>query len=382
MCADNDHTKKIHYAISVLDRIVTYKLAAAILAVDVNEAKTILKQYVNLKSDKDVNISYVVGGITKDKKHKICIVRDDKYNEAKIKFSQLTIDHIYSIQKSRLDWASVFNVNDFLRDNNEPKEAKSKREKHDAPEVKNEESSVKFGKTLPPKKKESISSFFSQVQRNTATTKAPVTKEPIKTEKSVKSNALTSFMSKSNNKENTSKSINAKMKKEIPKSEVIVHDSDDNEEIFVKTSKKRIRVLNDDDDDEDNVTTKCPKVDILDDPTETEGNASDEDLFGSPERQESEEMIISVIPTDIIEIESSTPSNTTEEMYEDDEGYFVTEKKPGPKKPTASKQSAKVETKKESVAKQKEEKETKKEINKKLKKNTNQNTLFSYFQKK
>lgn len=106
----------------------------------------ILKQYVNLKPDKDINISYVVGGITKDNKHKICIVRDDKYDEAKIKFSQLTIDHIYSIQKSRLDWASVFNVNDFLCDDIESKEAKSKREKHDSPEVKREKSPAKLAK--------------------------------------------------------------------------------------------------------------------------------------------------------------------------------------------------------------------------------------------
>lgn len=62
--------------------------------------------------------------------------------------------------------------------------------------------------------------------------------------------------------------------------------------------------------------------------------------------------------------------------------FVVTKKTPGLKKPTEAKQPVKVETKKESVAKKKEEKETKKEINKKLKKNTNQNTLFSYFQKK
>lgn len=91
-------------------------------------------------------------------------------------------------------------------------------------------------------------------------------------------------MSKSNNKENTSKSINAEMKKETPKLEIDTPDSDDNEEIFIKTTKKRTRVLNDDDED-DNVTIKCPKVDILDDPMENEANGSDDEdckLFNCP----------------------------------------------------------------------------------------------------
>lgn len=45
-------------------------------------------------------------------------------------------------------------------------------------------------------------------------------------------------------------------------------------------------------------------------------------VFGSPEREESQEIVIPVTPTDILEIESSAPNNAAEEMYEDGEGYF------------------------------------------------------------
>lgn len=98
---------------------VTYKTAAAILQTNVNEAKCLLDQFVtDMKSkNESVCVTYVVGGITSDKKHKIVLVAGSKYEKVKSNFSSVTIDHIYSVQKSpHVEWIAIANVDDFMQD--------------------------------------------------------------------------------------------------------------------------------------------------------------------------------------------------------------------------------------------------------------------------
>uniref|UniRef100_A0A670ZPC1 DNA polymerase delta subunit 3 n=1 Tax=Pseudonaja textilis TaxID=8673 RepID=A0A670ZPC1_PSETE len=106
--------------------IVTYKWLSFTLGVHVNQAKQMLYDYVERKRKENAgaqfHVTYLLAGNLVQNGHtyhKVAVVKEDKLEAMKSKFSTLASVHVYSIQKAQLrDSSPLFNTDyDILKAN-------------------------------------------------------------------------------------------------------------------------------------------------------------------------------------------------------------------------------------------------------------------------
>ncbi|XP_070605519.1 DNA polymerase delta subunit 3 isoform X2 [Erythrolamprus reginae] len=106
--------------------VVTYKWLSFTLGVHVNQAKQMLYDYVERKRKENagvqLHVTYLLAGNLVQNGHtyhKVAVVREDKLEAMKSKFSSVASVHVYSIQKAQLrDSSPLFNTDyDILKAN-------------------------------------------------------------------------------------------------------------------------------------------------------------------------------------------------------------------------------------------------------------------------
>ncbi|KAL0105799.1 hypothetical protein PUN28_015897 [Cardiocondyla obscurior] len=81
------------------DKLVTYKWLSKELRVHVNTAKQILWKFYQKYKNDNIECTYLLIGLLKDKGMRVEIVRESNISKAKEKFSKILSEHIYSVHK-------------------------------------------------------------------------------------------------------------------------------------------------------------------------------------------------------------------------------------------------------------------------------------------
>ncbi|XP_013909684.1 PREDICTED: DNA polymerase delta subunit 3-like [Thamnophis sirtalis] len=123
---DELYLENIDEFVTDQNRVVTYKWLSFTLGVHVNQAKQMLYDYVERKRKENVgaqlHVTYLLAGNLVQSGHtyhKVAVVREDKLEALKSKFSTVASVHVYSIQKAQLrDSSPLFNTDyDILKAN-------------------------------------------------------------------------------------------------------------------------------------------------------------------------------------------------------------------------------------------------------------------------
>ncbi|XP_058042045.1 DNA polymerase delta subunit 3 isoform X2 [Ahaetulla prasina] len=123
---DELYLENIDEFVTDQNRVVTYKWLSFTLGVHVNQAKQMLYDYVERKRKENagaqLHVTYLLAGNLVQNGHtyhKVAVVREDKLEAMKSKFSTLASVHVYSIQKAQLrDSSPLFNTDyDILKAN-------------------------------------------------------------------------------------------------------------------------------------------------------------------------------------------------------------------------------------------------------------------------
>ncbi|XP_026547404.1 DNA polymerase delta subunit 3-like [Notechis scutatus] len=123
---DELYLENIDEFVTDQNRVVTYKWLSFTLGVHVNQAKQMLYDYIERKRKENagaqLHVTYLLAGNLVQNGHtyhKVAVVREDKLEAMKSKFSTLASVHVYSIQKAQLrDSSPLFNTDyDILKAN-------------------------------------------------------------------------------------------------------------------------------------------------------------------------------------------------------------------------------------------------------------------------
>uniref|UniRef100_A0A8C5RCG5 DNA polymerase delta subunit 3 n=1 Tax=Laticauda laticaudata TaxID=8630 RepID=A0A8C5RCG5_LATLA len=123
---DELYLENIDEFVTDQNRVVTYKWLSFTLGVHVNQAKQMLYDYIERKRKENagaqLHVTYLLSGNLVQNGHtyhKVAVVREDKLEAMKSKFSTLASVHVYSIQKAQLrDSSPLFNTDyDILKAN-------------------------------------------------------------------------------------------------------------------------------------------------------------------------------------------------------------------------------------------------------------------------
>ncbi|KAI9139872.1 DNA polymerase subunit Cdc27 [Paraphysoderma sedebokerense] len=98
----DDYVELLDVALTHEKKPVTVKWLSRQISVNVNQAKRILKSYIDAKEDQHFHLIYVVSGVTPDDGLKTFLVREDEVEAAKKKLKIAYTPYIYCVAPSRL----------------------------------------------------------------------------------------------------------------------------------------------------------------------------------------------------------------------------------------------------------------------------------------
>ncbi|XP_024891851.1 DNA polymerase delta subunit 3-like [Temnothorax curvispinosus] len=103
MEALNEHLEALAGHVFDNDKLVTYKWLSKELHVHVNIAKQILWEFYQKYKSNNIECTYLLIGLLKDKGMRVEVVKESDVPKAKEKFSKIMSEHLYSVHKPLAD---------------------------------------------------------------------------------------------------------------------------------------------------------------------------------------------------------------------------------------------------------------------------------------
>ncbi|XP_071645844.1 uncharacterized protein [Temnothorax longispinosus] len=103
MEALNEHLEALAGHVFDNDKLVTYKWLSKELHVHVNIAKQILWEFYQKYQNNNIECTYLLIGLLKDKGMRVEVVKESDVPKAKEKFSKIMSEHLYSVHKPLAD---------------------------------------------------------------------------------------------------------------------------------------------------------------------------------------------------------------------------------------------------------------------------------------